>query len=155
MNNRRKLGTTTAAALVPPHEPPLESDNDDDSVSEIAVDSPETQRQLIRDWLETEKRTQDLKRTLATTKVTHKALMRRIVANMKSSSVDKYSLGGNNGDLIRHERRRPQGISKRYLLAELNKYYAEDPKEAERVSEYLLAHRRKVIDDTLELKASA
>lgn len=115
------------------------------------IDSPDVQKDMLREWLDLEKRSQALKIQQSEIKRAQSLLKQRIMNNMKHSDVDSYQLG-TNGVLVRYEKDRPQGISKRYLLQELSQCFPEDPEEADRIALHLLNHRKRVVENGLTLK---
>lgn len=109
-----------------------------------------THIQQIREWVTLDQEIQQLKMSLKSKKKRHGELMARILETMSHNSVDSYNI--KDGALVRKQRKAKAAISKKYLVAQLNAYYAHAPEEGSRVADHLLNNRGETTRQLLECK---
>jgi hypothetical protein len=115
------------------------------------VDKPKsTKEELItniKEWIKIDNDIAKLKTDIKEKTSRKKSLTENLVVVMKSNSIDCFDING--GALIYKQKKTKKPISAKYLLAELQRYYKDQPDVATDLTKQLLDNRELSIKDEI------
>jgi hypothetical protein len=115
------------------------------------VDKPKsTKEELItniKEWIKIDNDINKLKTDIKEKTSRKKSLTENLVVVMKSNSIDCFDING--GALIYKQKKTKKPISAKYLLAELQRYYKDQPDVATDLTKQLLDNRELSIKDEI------
>ena len=112
----------------------------------------ETKDQLvqhIKEWITVDEEIKSLQKEVKTRKEKQKDLTKELMEVMKTNEIDCFDL--NDGKLVYTKSKTKQTINKKYLISTLIKCL-EDPKDAEKVTEFILENREEKIRENIRRK---
>tara|TARA_B100001093_G_C26534263_1_gene887357 strand:- start:266 stop:619 length:354 start_codon:yes stop_codon:yes gene_type:complete len=112
----------------------------------------ETKDQLvqhIKEWITVDEEIKSLQKEVKTRKEKQKDLTKELMDVMKTNEIDCFDL--NDGKLVYTKSKTKQTINKKYLISTLIKCL-EDPKDAEKVTEFILENREEKIRENIRRK---
>jgi len=101
----------------------------------------------IKEWIKIDNDIAKLKTDIKEKTNRKKSLTENLVVVMKSNSIDCFDING--GALIYKQKKTKKPISAKYLLAELQKYYKDQPDVATDLTKQLLDNRELSIKDEI------
>jgi hypothetical protein len=101
----------------------------------------------IKEWIKIDNDIAKLKSDIKEKTSRKKSLTENLVVVMKSNSIDCFDING--GALIYKQKKTKKPISAKYLLAELQKYYKDQPDVATDLTKQLLDNREMSIKDEI------
>lgn len=112
----------------------------------------ETKDQLvqhIKEWIGVDEEIKSLQKEIRAHKENQKKLTQTLMEVMKSNEIECFDL--NDGKLMYTKNKTKQTINKKYLMNTLIKCL-EDPKDAEKVTEFILDNREEKIKENIRRK---
>jgi hypothetical protein len=104
----------------------------------------------IREWIKIDSEMTKLKLELKERTLKKKQLTETLVQVMKSNSIDCFDING--GALVYKQRKTKKPISGKFLLAQLENYYKEQPETAKDILKHVLDNREEVIKEDIKRK---
>ena len=101
----------------------------------------------IKEWIKIDNDIAKLKSDIKEKTSRKKSLTENLVTVMKSNSIDCFDING--GALIYKQKKTKKPISAKYLLAELQRYYKDQPDVATDLTKQLLDNRELSIKDEI------
>jgi hypothetical protein len=101
----------------------------------------------IKEWIKIDNDIAKLKTDIKEKTSRKKSLTENLVVIMKSNSIDCFDING--GALIYKQKKTKKPISAKYLLAELQRYYKDQPDVATDLTKQLLDNRELSIKDEI------
>ena len=101
----------------------------------------------IKEWIKIDNDIAKLKTDIKEKTNRKKSLTENLVTVMKSNSIDCFDING--GALIYKQKKTKKPISAKYLLAELQRYYKDQPDVATDLTKQLLDNRELSIKDEI------
>ena len=101
----------------------------------------------IKEWIKIDNDITKLKTDIKEKTSRKKSLTENLVVVMKSNSIDCFDING--GALIYKQKKTKKPISAKYLLAELQRYYKDQPDVATDLTKQLLDNRELSIKDEI------
>ena len=101
----------------------------------------------IKEWIKIDNDITKLKTDIKEKTSRKKSLTENLVVVMKSNSIDCFDING--GALIYKQKKTKKPISAKYLLAELQRYYKDQPDVAPDLTKQLLDNRELSIKDEI------
>jgi len=101
----------------------------------------------IKEWIKIDNDIAKLKTDIKEKTSRKKSLTENLVVVMKSNSIDCFDING--GALIYKQKKTKKPISAKYLLAELQRYYKDQPDVATDLTKQLLDNRELSIKDEI------
>jgi ribosomal protein S24E len=126
----------------------VEESSDKPVVSAVSVKS--TKEELItniKEWIKLDNDIAKAKSDIKEKTARKKSLTENLVVVMKSNSIDCFDING--GALIYKQKTTKKPISAKYLLAELQKYYKDQPEVATDLTKQLLDNRELSVKDEI------
>jgi hypothetical protein len=117
---------------------------------QIAEKPKSTKEELItniKEWIKIDNDIAKLKTDIKEKTSRKKLLTENLVVVMKSNSIDCFDING--GALIYKQKKTKKPITAKYLLAELQKYYKDQPDVATDLTKQLLDNRELSIKDEI------
>jgi len=117
---------------------------------QIVDKSKSTKEELItniKEWIKIDNDIAKLKTDIKEKTNRKKSLTENLVVVMKSNAIDCFDING--GALIYKQKKTKKPISAKYLLAELQKYYKDQPDVATDLTKQLLDNRELSIKDEI------
>ena len=117
---------------------------------QIIEKSKSTKEELItniKEWIKIDNDIAKLKTDIKEKTSRKKSLTENLVTVMKNNSIDCFDING--GALIYKQKKTKKPISAKYLLAELQKYYKDQPDVASDLTKQLLDNRELSIKDEI------
>ena len=117
---------------------------------QIVEKSKSTKEELItniKEWIKIDNDIAKLKTDIKEKTNRKKSLTENLVTVMKSNSIDCFDING--GALIYKQKKTKKPISAKYLLAELQRYYKDQPEVATDLTKQLLDNRELSIKDEI------
>jgi hypothetical protein len=117
---------------------------------QIVEKSKSTKEELItniKEWIKIDNDIAKLKTDIKEKTNRKKSLTENLVVVMKSNAIDCFDING--GALIYKQKKTKKPISAKYLLAELQKYYKDQPDVATDLTKQLLDNRELSIKDEI------
>jgi hypothetical protein len=117
---------------------------------QIVEKSKSTKEELItniKEWIKIDNDIAKLKTDIKEKTNKKKSLTENLVVVMKSNAIDCFDING--GALIYKQKKTKKPISAKYLLAELQKYYKDQPDIATDLTKQLLDNRELSIKDEI------
>ncbi len=112
----------------------------------------ETKDQLvqhIKEWIGVDEEIKSLQKEIKQRKEKQKDLTKELMEVMKSNEIDCFDL--NDGKLVYTRSKTKQTINKKYLMTTLIKCL-EDPKDAEKVTDFILENREEKVRESIRRK---
>lgn len=112
----------------------------------------ETKDQLvkhIKDWISVDEEIKSLQKEVKQKKEKQKELTTDLMNVMKENEIDCFDL--NDGKILFTKSKTKQTINKKYLMTTLIKCL-EDPKDAEKVTDFILENREEKIRESIRRK---
>jgi hypothetical protein len=112
----------------------------------------ETKDQLvqhIKEWIGVDEEIKSLQKEIKTRKEKQKDLTKGLMEVMKSNEIECFDL--NDGKLVYTKSKTKQTINKKYLMSTLVKCL-EDPKDVEKVTEFILENREEKVRESIRRK---
>ena len=104
----------------------------------------------IKEWIKMDNEITKLKAEVKDKTNKKKELTESLVNIMKGNSIDCFDING--GALVYKKRKTKQSISGKFLLAQLEEYYKEQPELAKEITKKVLDNRVEVIKDEIKRK---
>jgi hypothetical protein len=112
----------------------------------------ETKDQLvqhIKEWIGVDEEIKSLQKEIKIRKEKQKELTKDLMEVMKTNEIECFDL--NDGKLVYTKNKTKQTINKKYLMSTLIKCL-EDPKDAEKVTEFILENREEKVRESIRRK---
>ena len=112
----------------------------------------ETKDQLvqhIKEWIGVDEEIKSLQKEIKTKKEKQKELTKDLMEVMKTNEIECFDL--NDGKLVYTKSKTKQTINKKYLMSTLVKCL-EDPKDVEKVTEFILENREEKVRESIRRK---
>ena len=112
----------------------------------------ETKDQLvqhIKEWIGVDEEIKSLQKEIKQRKEKQKDLTKELMEVMKSNEIECFDL--NDGKLVYTKSKTKQTINKKYLMSTLVKCL-EDPKDVEKVTEFILENREEKVRESIRRK---
>jgi hypothetical protein len=104
----------------------------------------------IKEWIKMDNEITKLKAEVKDKTNKKKGLTETLVTIMKGNSIDCFDING--GALVYKKRKTKQSISGKFLLAQLEEYYKEQPELAKEITKKVLDNRVEVFKDEIKRK---
>ncbi len=104
----------------------------------------------IKEWIKIDNEITKLKAEVKDKTNKKKELTESLVTIMKGNSIDCFDING--GALVYKKRKTKQSISGKFLLAQLEEYYKEQPELAKEITKKVLDNRVEVFKDEIKRK---
>jgi len=104
----------------------------------------------IKEWIKMDNEITKLKAEVKDKTNKKKELTESLVTIMKGNSIDCFDING--GALVYKKRKTKQSISGKFLLAQLEEYYKEQPELAKEITKKVLDNRVEVFKDEIKRK---
>ena len=104
----------------------------------------------IKVWIKMDNEITKLKAEVKDKTNKKKELTESLVTIMKGNSIDCFDING--GALVYKKRKTKQSISGKFLLAQLEEYYKEQPELAKEITKKVLDNRLEVFKDEIKRK---
>ena len=102
---------------------------------------------LVREWIAVNGEILVLKKSLKE-KTSAKAQLTAQLSNiMKTYSIDNFNV--KNGSLVYRQKKQKKGITKKYLVSQLNNFYGEDQSTVGELMQQILDNREEVVKDEI------
>lgn len=127
--------------------------NTENNVRKDTTSQTATKEELInniREWIKIDNEILKLKTESKVLVAKKKGLTDSLVRIMKGNSIDCFDING--GALLYKQTKSKKTISGKFLLAELQKYYKDQPELATELTKHLLENREEVIKDEIKRK---
>lgn len=127
--------------------------NTENNVRKETTNQTATKEELInniREWIKIDNEILKLKTESKVLVAKKKGLTDSLVRIMKGNSIDCFDING--GALLYKQTKSKKTISGKFLLAELQKYYKDQPELATELTKHLLENREEVIKDEIKRK---
>ena len=112
----------------------------------------ETKDQLvqhIKEWIGVDEEIKSLQKEIKIRKEKQKELTKDLMEVMKTNEIECFDL--NDGKLVYTKSKTKQTINKKYLMSTLVKCL-EDPKDVEKVTEFILENREEKVRESIRRK---
>lgn len=130
----------------------METNTENNNRKEVTAQTS-TKEELInniREWIKIDNEILKLKTETKVMVAKKKGLTDSLVRIMKGNSIDCFDING--GALLYKQTKSKKTISGKFLLAELQKYYKDQPELATELTKHLLENREEVIKDEIKRK---
>ena len=120
------------------------------NVAQTTTSNKSTKEELItsiKEWIKLDNDIAKAKSDIKEKTARKKALTENLVVVMKSNSIDGWDING--GALIYKQKTTKKPISAKYLLAELQKIYKDQPDVATELTKQLLDNRELTVKDEI------
>jgi hypothetical protein len=127
--------------------------NTENNIRKETTNQTATKEELInniREWIKIDNEILKLKTESKVLVAKKKGLTDSLVRIMKGNSIDCFDING--GALLYKQTKSKKTISGKFLLAELQKYYKDQPELATELTKHLLENREEVIKDEIKRK---
>lgn len=127
--------------------------NTENNVRKETTTQTATKEELInniREWIKIDNELLKLKTETKVMVAKKKGLTDSLVRIMKGNSIDCFDING--GALLYKQTKSKKTISGKFLLAELQKYYKDQPELATELTKHLLENREEVVKDEIKRK---
>ena len=104
----------------------------------------------IKEWIKIDNELTKLKSEVKDRTNKKKELTQSLVNVMKSNSIDCFDING--GALIYKQKKTKKTISGKFLLSQLEAYYADSPELAKEITKKVLDNREQVIKEEIKRK---
>ena len=104
----------------------------------------------IKEWIKLDNDILKLKSDIKAKTDNKKTLTENLVNTMKNNSIDCFDING--GALMYKQKKTKKPISGKFLIAELEKYYKDQPELAKDLTKHLLDNREETIKDEIKRK---
>jgi len=116
----------------------------------LKVNTKEELISNIKEWIKIDTEITKLKLEIKTKTNRKKTITESLVNVMKSNSIDCFDING--GALVYKQKKTKKTISGKFLLAQLEEYYKEQPEIAKDIAKKVLDNRIQVVKDEIKRK---
>jgi hypothetical protein len=102
----------------------------------------------IKDWIKLDNEIAKMKSDLKEKQTKQKSLTETLISVMKNNTIDCFDING--GALVYKKKKTRKTISGKYLLAQLEDYYKDQPELAKEITNKVLENRVEVIKDEIK-----
>lgn len=102
---------------------------------------------LIRDWIALDTELPSLQKKVREKTTQKKKITEKLTQIMKRNEIDNFKT--KNGLLVHKQKKQKKGITKKYLINQLNIFYKDNLQIASDVTQHLLSNREEVIKDEI------
>jgi hypothetical protein len=116
------------------------------------VSKPTTKDELvncIKEWVSLENDISKLKADMKDKATKKKKLTESLVSIMKTNNINCFDI--KDGSLVYKQRKTKQTITGKFLLAQLEEYYKDNPDMAKDIAKKVLDNRAEVVKDELKI----
>jgi phage gpG-like protein len=128
----------------------LQKDNEEIDKPKQKLNTKEELIINIKEWIKIDADIVKLKTEIKEKTNKKKLLTESLVNVMKSNSIDCFDING--GALIYKQKKTKRTISGKFLLAQLEEYYKNDPELAKEITKKVLDNRVEVVKDEIKRK---
>lgn len=125
-------------------------ENQDINKDKCKVNSKEELILNIKEWIKTDNDISKLKNDIKVKTSKKKELTETLVSVMKNNSIDCFDING--GALVYKQKKSKKTISGKFLLAQLEEYYKDQPDLAKEITKKVLDSRIEVVKDEIKRK---
>jgi len=104
----------------------------------------------IKEWIKNDNDISVLKKQIKEKTNKKKIITETLVTVMKGNSIDCFDING--GALVYKQKKSKKTISGKFLLAQLEEYYKDNPETAKEITKRVLDNRIEVIKDEIKRK---
>jgi hypothetical protein len=125
----------------------------DFSTQETIIQPKTSKEELIfniKEWIKLDNEITKLKQEVKTKTNTKKELTETLVGVMKNNSIDCFDING--GALVYKQKKSRKTISGKFLLAQLEDFYKEQPELAKEIAKKVLDNRIEVVKEEIKRK---
>ena len=108
--------------------------------------------QTVKEWIKIDNELTKLRNEIKQRNDRRKKITESIVNHMKHTSIDGIDING--GSLIYKQRKSKKPITGKFLLAQLEKFYYNNPEVAKDVTKHVLDNREEVIKEEIKRKVN-
>lgn len=108
--------------------------------------------QTVKEWIKIDNELTKLRNEIKQRNDRRKKITETIVNHMKYTSIDGIDING--GSLIYKQRKSKKPITGKFLLAQLEKFYSNNPEVAKDVTKHVLDNREEVIKEEIKRKVN-
>ena len=119
-------------------------------VKEAKMNTKEELISNIKEWIKMDTEITKLKADIKTKTNKKKQLNDSLVNIMKNNSIDCFDING--GSLVYKQKKTRKTISPKFLLAQLEEYYPDQPEVAKELIKKVLDNREEVVKDEIKRK---
>lgn len=106
--------------------------------------------QVVKEWIKIDTELTKLRGEIRVRNDKRKKVTEKIVNHMKHNVIDGLAIQG--GSIVYKQKKTKKPITGKYLLAQLEKFYANTPEVAKDVTKHLLDNREQVIKEEISRK---
>jgi phage gpG-like protein len=130
----------------------METTKEDEKISENKpkVSTKDELISNIKEWIKMDNEITKLKNDVKEKTNKKKELTESLVNIMKSNSIDCFDING--GALVYKQKKTRKTISGKFLLAQLEEYYKEQPELAKEITKKVLDNRGELVKDEIKRK---
>jgi hypothetical protein len=128
----------------------IEEQQNTNKITNPVVSTKEELVTNIREWIKIDNEISKLKADIKDRTNKKKTLTDNLVTVMKQNSIDCFDING--GALMYKQKKTKKAISCRFLLAELQKYYKDQPELAKEIAKHLLDNREESVKEEIKRK---
>jgi hypothetical protein len=104
----------------------------------------------IKEWIKMDNDIAKLKMEIKNRTIKKKELTESLVSIMKNNAIDCFDING--GALVYKQKKTKKTISGKFLLAQLEEYYKEQPEVAKDITKRVLDNREEIVKDEIKRK---
>jgi oligoribonuclease (3'-5' exoribonuclease) len=116
----------------------------------VTINTKEELVNNIREWIKLDNDISKMKTEIRNKNNKKKELTNNLVNVMKSNAIDCFDVNG--GSLVYKKRKTKKPISGKFLLAQLQEFYKEQPNIAEELTNKILENREETIKEEIKRK---
>ena len=127
--------------------------NEEEKIEQLTKPKVNTKEELIinvKEWIKMDNDITKLKEEVKYKTNKKKELTDSLVNIMKNNAIDCFDING--GALVYKQRKSRKTISGKYLLAQLEEFYKEQPEVAKDITKKVLDNRQELIKDEIKRK---
>ena len=107
---------------------------------------------LIKEWISCDNKIKQLQKAAKDYRSEKKILTETLVSVMKNNEIDCFDI--NDGKLVYSKNKIKTPLSKKHLMSAFMRYYKDEPKMAEEISNFIMDSREEKVKESIKRKIS-
>ena len=71
---------------------------------------------------------------------------------MRNNEIDEFDVSEKEGKLVYKKKVSKSGLTKKYMMEQLEEYFKDEPEKGEKLMEYLIENRKEEVKETISRK---
>jgi hypothetical protein len=108
--------------------------------------------EIVKEWIQVDNDMKELQKILREKRSEKKELSDILVDVMRNNEIDEFDVSEKEGKLVYKKKVSKSGLTKKYMMEQLEEYFKEEPEEGNKLMEYLIENRKENVKESISRK---